>query len=306
MIYTCTLNPALDYIINLPAIEFNRLNRIDQAIFRAGGKGINVSVVLNNLGIRSIATGFLGDFTGSFIKKDLKKYPFITMDFIDITGTTRMNLKLNHGFKETEINDSGPQISEHDFQILLSKIEALTSEDLLICSGSTCQGQSDAYQRIAQTCSKHDIKFVMDVPGKDLLNFISSKPLLIKPNLQELESYFDVKIGSMDDVINYGKQLIELGAENVLISMGSKGSLFISQNKVYRASLVHGHTINTTGAGDSMIAGFISSYIQEKNLKKAYLNAVSAGSATVFGHGLATMETVITYQKKIKIKEIYS
>ncbi len=305
MVYTCTLNPAVDYILRLKTLETNQLNRAEKASFRAGGKGINVSVVLNNLGVDSVATGFLGGFSGEFIKSDLNQYKLIKLDFIDILGTTRINLKLNHGFKETEVNPLGPVISNEDFEKILKKIEKLSQKDLLICSGSACHGQENAYIKIASVCQQKGIKFVMDIPGKELMELIGYKPLLIKPNLVELEDYFDTKIKSMNDMISYGKKLIALGAQNVMISMGSKGSLFIDSKVVYRASLVHGHAIDTTGAGDSMVAGFIKSYLEHQDSKKAYLNAAICGSATVFSEGLASQETLKLYQNKIKIKEIH-
>jgi len=306
MIYTCTLNPAVDYIINLASLESNKLNRINQSLMRAGGKGINVAVVLNNLGIDNVALGFLGGFTGEYIKSDLKNYPHIQCEFIQINGVNRINIKLNHGSKETDINDKGPEISDLDFQKLINQIDKLSKDDLLICSGSSCLGQKDAYLKIAKACNRNQVKFIMDIPGKELLELLDQKPFLIKPNLSELEEYFDVKIGSMDELIAYGRKLIQLGAQNVMISMGSKGSLFVNDKHIYRASLIHGHAINTTGAGDSMIAGFVGSYILNEDLKNAYLDAVSAGSATVFEEGLARQETLKAYQKKIKIKEIHS
>ena len=306
MIYTCTLNPAVDYIMNLPVLSTNQINRVENASFRAGGKGINVSVVLNNLGIDSVALGFIGEFTGVFIKKDLEQYPHIKSDFIDIKGHTRINVKINHGYKETDINDRGPKVSDNDFQKLMKQIEKLNEDDLLICSGSTCYGQNDAYQNIASLCEQKKIRFIMDVPGKEILDFIDKKPFLIKPNLEELETYFDTKIGSMKDLIRYGKKLVEMGASNVLVSMGSKGSILLDKDHIYRANQIHGHVTDTTGAGDSMIAGFVSSFIQNKDIKKSYLYAVSAGTATVFGEGLATKETCTAYQDKIKIKEIHS
>ncbi|MBN2300262.1 MAG: 1-phosphofructokinase [Acholeplasmataceae bacterium] len=306
MIYTCTLNPAVDYIIELGNLESNKLNRSNKAIFRAGGKGINVSVVLNNLGLESIATGFLGDFTGDLIKKDLQNYPLVQMDFIDINDTTRMNVKLNHGYKETEVNVSGPDISVDDFSKLLEQIRQMKKNDLLICSGSACKGISDAYLKIAQVCHQKKIPFIMDIPGKELMEVIKLNPVLIKPNLEELEDYFDIKIQSMSDVVLYGRKLIELGAKNVLISMGSKGSLFIDLDHVYRANSIHGHVVSTTGAGDSMVAGFMKSYLSDQDPKKAYLNAAIAASATVFSEGLATQETIKLYQNKIKIKEIHT
>ncbi len=306
MIYTCTLNPAIDYIMNLSVLESNKINHIKHAFFRAGGKGINVSVVLHNLGINSVALGFIGDFTGSFIKNDLKEYTRIKLDFIDIPGRTRMNIKINHGNKETDVNDRGPKVSNQDFNKLLNQIDQLTENDLLICSGSTCQGQPAAYQKIAKICDKRNIKFIMDVPGKEILDFIDYKPFLIKPNLEELEDYFDIKIGSMKELIDYGKRLVDMGASNVLVSMGSKGSILLDKDHIYRANKIHGQVVNTTGAGDSMIAGFVNSYIQYEDIKKAYLYAVSAGTATVFGEGLATKDTCNMYQDKIKIKEIHS
>jgi len=306
MIYTCTLNPAVDYIINLPVLNSNQINRVEHASFRAGGKGINVSVVLNNLGIDSVALGFVGDFTGAFIKKDLEQYPHVKSMFIDIKDYTRLNVKINHGYKETDVNDRGPKISDQDFEKLIKQIEKLTEEDMLICSGSTCYGQDDAYQRIAELCEQKKIQYIMDVPGKEILDFIDKKPFLIKPNLQELETYFDIKIKSMKDLILYGKKLVDMGASNVLVSMGSKGSILLDKDHIYRANQIHGHVTNTTGAGDSMIAGFVRSFVQNKDIKKSYLYAVSAGTATVFGEGLATIETCTAYQDKIKIKEIHS
>ena len=189
---------------------------------------------------------------------------------------------------------------------LIKQIEKLTEEDMLICSGSTCYGQDDAYQRIAELCEQKKIQYIMDVPGKEILDFIDKKPFLIKPNLQELETYFDIKIKSMKDLILYGKKLVDMGASNVLVSMGSKGSILLDKDHIYRANQIHGHVTNTTGAGDSMIAGFVSSFVQNKDIKKSYLYAVSSGTATVFGEGLATIETCTAYQDKIKIKEIHS
>ncbi len=306
MIYTCTLNPAIDYLLTMRTLESNQLNRVEDALFRAGGKGINVSVVLNNLNVESTATGFIGGFSGQFIKDDLEKYELITQDFIEIQGTTRINVKLSHSFKETEINPNGPAISNKDMHQLLAKIETLTENDLLICSGSTANGQPDAYQMIAEVCAKKHIPFVLDIPEEKMIDLLRYHPLLIKPNLDELEAYFDVKIQSMDEMISYGRQLNELGAEHVMISMGSKGSLYVNDHLVYRASLVHGHAINTTGAGDSMVAGFIQSYLLDRDPKKAYLNAAICGSATVFGEGLANQDALKLYKHKIKIKEINS
>lgn len=306
MIYTFTLNPAIDYILTMRNLESNKLNRVEDVLFRAGGKGINVSVVLNNLGVPNISTGFIGGFTGDFIKQDLEKYQLVTPDFIEVSGITRITIKLSHSFKETEVNPKGPLISDSDMNRLLTMLEQLGENDLLICSGSTANGQPDAYEKIAHICEKKHIPLVLDIPEEKMIDLLKYKPLLIKPNLDELEAYFDVKIQSMDEMITYGRKLIELGAQHVMISMGSKGSLYVGRSVVYRASLVHGHAINTTGAGDSMVAGFIQSYLIDRDPKKAYLNAAICGSATVFGEGLANNDTLKQYQNKIKIKEIHT
>ena len=304
MIYTCTLNPAIDYILQSQAFKPGKLNRIDEARFTAGGKGINVSIVLNNLGIENIATGLIGGFTGNFIESHLKRHFGLNTKFIQVKENTRVNVKLKHEVSETEINPLGPNISDDEFDRLIDFIKTLTPNDILVCGGSICQGQSDAYLQIAKCCEMQKVPFIMDTPGSYLDQFLTYKPFLIKPNIHELEEYFKTSIKTIDQTIVYGKKLIELGAQNIIISMGAKGSLFINKEFIYRSNIIKGDVKNTVGSGDSMVAGFIQQYLCTKDVKKAYVQAIASGTATAFSDDLAQKEMIEHYASIVKIKEI--
>jgi 1-phosphofructokinase len=304
MIYTCTLNPAVDYKIKIDQFVEGKLNRIEEAEFSAGGKGINVSIVLNNLETKNIATGFLGGFPGIYIKEYLEEKYQLNMNFIEIKEPTRINVKLKQIKSETEINHQGPNVEEHDFNALLSLINSLKQDDILICGGSSCKGIHNSYQKIALLCNEKRIKFVMDTPGIYLSQFISFSPFLIKPNNHELEEYFKVKIKTINDTIYYGKKLIEQGAQNVIISLGAKGSVFINKDVIYRSNMIKGLVTNTVGAGDSMVAGFMHQYLKTNDYKKAYEYAIASGTATAFNKGLANLESINKYIDKVRVKEI--
>jgi 1-phosphofructokinase len=303
MIYTLTINPSVDYKIKIDELKINQLNRFNDHLFVAGGKGINCSIVLKNLGQDNKAIAFLGGFTGLFIKEELEKNN-VDLISIPIDQDTRMNVKIKTNLDETEINHQGPIITSKDFKKLIKIISSFNKEDVLIIGGSSVASIPDAYQQIAELSLKHHIRFIMDTPGKYIKEYIDYHPLLIKPNLIELEDYFETKIKSLEEIIFYGKKMIEHGAENIIVSLGSEGSLLIHKDKVYQAEPMNGEIISTTGAGDSMVAGFIYQYEKDQNVLNAYQMAVAASAATVFESTLATKENTYKYLEKVIIKEI--
>ena len=303
MIYTLTINPSVDYKIKIDEFNLGQLNRFKEHLFVAGGKGINCSIVLKNLGTENKAVAFLGGFTGAYIKKELEQKD-IDLISIPIESETRMNVKVKTKTEETEINQQGPMITTHDFDQLIHIISSLKHNDLLIIGGSSLDSIPNAYQKIGELSLNKHFKLIMDTPGRYIKEYIKFKPLLIKPNLQELEDYFETKIKNKDEIIFYGKKMIEQGALNLIISLGSEGSLYLNKDKVYQALPIDGEILSTTGAGDSMVAGFTYQYELDQNLLKAYKMAVAASAATVFEQTLATKENTFKYLEKVIIKEI--
>jgi len=304
MIYTCTLNPAIDYKVNVDSMNIGGLNRFSEGHFSAGGKGINVSIALKKLNIDNICTGFIGGFTGAYIQTQLKEKYSLTLDFVEVKHDTRLNVKIKGVPSETELNHTGNAVSHDEKEALLEKIKQLNQGDILICGGSSASGQPNLYQEIAQICFERHIRFVMDTPGNYMSQFLNYHPFLIKPNLHELGEYFDRKLTDMKDVIKYGQKLISAGAEHVLISMGAEGSILITQNQVLRASTLSLPVKNTVGAGDSMVAGFIAGYLNTQDIKTSYQSAVALASATTFGDELADPKFYQAFLKRIEIKEI--
>ncbi len=303
MIYTCTLNPSVDYKIKIDDLKLNHLNRFESKTFVAGGKGINVSIVLNNFGKENRAITFLGGFTGLFIQEELKKRN-IEMHIISIADETRMNVKIKTNHEETELNHQGPIVKDEDFQKLIQIIAKFNPKDILVVGGTGLDSIPDVYQKIAKTCEEFNVKFIMDTPGRYIREYIKYHPWLIKPNLLELEEHFQTKIHDLEEIIQYGKKLIEEGAVNLIISLGSEGSLFLNKDTCYQALPIDGKIYSTTGAGDSMVAGFIYQYEADQNLFNAYKMAVAASAATVFEQTLATKENTLNYLEKVIIKEI--
>lgn len=300
MIYTVTLNPALDYDIYADKIILSELNDVSDVKFRAGGKGINVSIMLNNLGVRSIALGFLAGFTGEYILKDLNKQNILN-DFIPIQGTTRINVKLKTNSSETEIAGISPEIKEDSYNELIEKISKLNKHDILVLSGSIpkCLNQ-DVYEKISEkTCAK----VVLDTRGDILLKNIHNN-LLIKPNIKELEQAFNKKIDDVDKVYEVCKVFFEKGVENVLVSMGDRGAMLIKKGKLIRANVPKGNMVNTIGAGDSTVAGFLSGY--ERNLSDIEILklTVACGSATAYSLGIGSSDLVNKLMENIECEEI--
>lgn len=293
MIYTVTLNPSLDYVMHLNELSISGVNRSVKEEVYPGGKGINVSIVLNNLGIANKALGFIAGFTGNEIDRVMKRLGSNT-DFIMLDhGISRINVKLE-AEKETEVNGMGPKITPADLRELFGKLEAIQDGDFLVLAGSIPSSvPSSIYQDIMKELAHKNIHIVVDATKDLLLNVLKYKPFLIKPNHIELAEMFNVELKSDDDIITYARKLQEMGAQNVLISMGGNGSILItSEGEVVKISVPKGTVINTVGSGDSMVAGFIAGYLKSKDLKQALKFATATGSATAFSPWLATKDKI--------------
>ena len=293
MIYTVTLNPSLDYVVDVDDFELGRTNRAVSERLYAGGKGINVSFVLKNLGFESTALGFSAGFTGEEIKKQIQERG-ITENLITVlNGQSRINIKLR-GQQETEINGMGPDIEKEHIQQLLKKLSVLSPGDYLILAGSVPMKINDTiYYDILKTLDKKGIKAVVDTTGDLLLNVLKYHPFLIKPNIHELSELFSTEIKPKEEVVQYGLKLQDMGAQNVIVSMAGDGAVFICENgEIYKSEAPKGVVKNSVGAGDSMVAGFLAGFCETKDFAKAFKMGVCTGSASAFSEDLATKEQV--------------
>lgn len=303
MIYTVTLNPSIDYVINLEHLKTGQVNRVKDENVYPGGKGINVSRVLKTLGHDNVATGFVSNFTGDFIINSLADLN-VKSDFIKLdNGFTRINVKIKSD-EETEINGGGPHISDEKLKELFNKLNKLNENDILVLAGSIPSTLSeDLYERIMEKVKESNVKVVVDATKNLLLNVLKYNPFLIKPNNHELEEMFNVKLKSIDDIVTYGKKLQDMGARNVLISMGKDGALLITEDKeIFISNVPKGRVINSVGAGDSMVAGFISGYTNSNTYEEALKLGAASGSATAFSADLATKEFIDKLIQEIKIE----
>ena len=305
MIYTVTFNPSLDYVISVEAFECGKINRtVNEALF-AGGKGINVSYVLKELGVESTALGFVAGFTGIELQKRLQEKGIKT-EFIQVKdGMTRINVKLREDstiesktndviHNETEINGQGPTVSEDELTQLLDKIKTMSNDDVLVVSGSVSQGVPQSiYADLVKLCNEKEICVVVDASSVLLWNVLEHGPFLIKPNKEELEDVFYRDIETKEEVIFYAKELQNRGAKNVLVSLGKDGAVLVAENgQVYEMDAPQGEVINSVGAGDSMVAGFLAGYLATNDYEKALKLGICAGSATAFSEGLARKEDI--------------
>ncbi|MGG0409838.1 1-phosphofructokinase [Peribacillus simplex] len=303
MIYTVTLNPSIDYLVEVESFQMGKVNRTSYDAKFPGGKGINVSRVLKRLGNSTTALGFIGGQTGEFVKRFLRQEEIIT-DFTEIAGDTRINIKLKTGL-ETEINSQGPVISKGNYQQLFSQIEQLNNNDILILSGSIPPSvPSDVYEAMARSCSNNGIKVVVDTSGKGLLNVLPHRPFLIKPNHHELGELFSTEIRTVDDAREYGAKLVEAGAQNVIVSMAGQGAVLCSGGESYSANVPKGNVINSVGAGDSMVAGFIGTYERTGDILSAFRFSLAAGSATAFSSDLGTLDKIEELLPQIAINHL--
>jgi 1-phosphofructokinase len=303
MIYTVTLNPSIDYIVEVDQVKLGSLNRMKRDLKLPGGKGINVSRVLNQLDVQNKAIGFLGGFTGRYIEDWLHEEG-IASDFVSVSDDTRINIKLKAG-EETEINGVGPVIRDNEAEALLQKLATLQAGDIVILSGSIPPSLGeDFYNRLIGVCKQHGAEFVIDTTGHALQQALPLGPLLVKPNHHELAELFGVQISSKDDLITYGRKLLELGAKHVLVSMAGEGALFISENGLFRANAPAGKVKNSVGAGDSMIAGFVGTLSLTGDVLQAFRAGVASGSATAFSDDLADRELIEQLMPLIEISKL--
>ncbi|OOM75338.1 tagatose-6-phosphate kinase [Clostridium puniceum] len=300
MINTITLNPSLDYIVKVDSFKVDFLNRIEEERICAGGKGINVSIVLKNLGVENTALGYVAGFTGDEILRQIESYG-VNCDFVKLKkGFSRINVKLKSD-GETEINGAGPEITEEDLKILYDKLSYLTKDDYLILSGSIPGSVPDnIYENIMNSLLDTGVEFIVDATRDLLLKVLKYKPFLIKPNHHELAEMFNVELKNDEDIIEYGKKLQEMGAKNVLISMAGDGAILLPENgEAIKREVPKGVLKNSVGAGDSMVAGFLCGYLKNKDIDEAFKMGIATGSASAFSEDLATEEEVYNLLKKI-------
>lgn len=305
MIYTVTLNPSIDYVIKLEHLNIGHVNRVSDECVYPGGKGINVSRILKTLGHDNVATGFISGFTGDFIENSLYNLD-VKSDFIKLDkGFTRINVKIKSD-EETEVNGGGPHISDEKLEELFHKLSKLTQKDILVLAGSIPSTlKEDLYEKIMKHVEENKVKVVVDATKNLLLNVLKYNPFLIKPNNHELEEIFNVKLSSVEDICIYAKNLQQMGAKNVLVSMGKDGALLITENdEIYISNVPKGNVINSVGAGDSMVAGFISGYINTNSYKEALRLGAASGSATAFSSDLASKELIDKLIQEINIERI--
>lgn len=301
MIYTVTLNPSLDYIAECKDFTLGATNRTSSEIIYPGGKGINVSIVLSNLGDRTTALGFLAGFTGEHIDSLIKDMGISSRMIRLNEGMSRINLKLKSK-EETELNGMGPKISIIDIAHLYQKLESITEDDILVLAGSIPPSVSEGlYSDIMERLKEKKIKIVVDATKDLLMNVLDKKPFLIKPNIHELGELFNVKLDSADEALTYALKLKEMGAVNVIISMGKDGAMMVDEyGKSYTMNSPEGKLVNSVGAGDSLVAGFLHKYLETGNYEEAFRYGVCTGSASAFSSALATKEEVEKLYREIK------
>ena len=299
MIYTVTLNPCLDYIVSVPEFRAGRVNRAKFDRIIPGGKGINVSYVLNILHEKNLALGFVAGFTGDEIRRIMDR-DGVNNNFVELkSGYSRIDVQMILGL-ESSINGVGPKITQEDLDQLIEQLQALQDGDTLVLSGTTPRGVRDTvYADLLATIADKDIDIVVDAKGPLLLNTLKYRPFLIKQNRQEIIYIFYAKPDSIEDIIKYAKNLQSMGARNVLVSLSSEGAILITEDgEVYRHSAMQGEVRNTVGCGDSMIAGFLCGYAKNQDMIEAFQYSLAAASANAFQDGRGSYEDI---QKLLRI-----
>lgn len=305
MICTVTFNPSLDYIVSVEDFKLGLTNRTDSEKILPGGKGINVSIVLKNLGIESTALGFMAGFTGTEIERMLRTMG-VTSDFIRIEeGMSRINVKLK-SIDGTEINGSGPEISRDKVEKLIEKLTTLKAGDVLVLAGSIPSTMpDDIYKVIMEKLAEKGVMIVVDATRDLLVNVLGYHPFLIKPNNHELGEIFQTSLNTRESVVPYARKLQEMGAVNVLVSMAGEGAVLVAENgKVYEAEAPQGTLVNGVGAGDSMVAGFLTGWLTKQDYEYAFHMGIAAGSASAFSENLATKEEIQHVYRQIVKEEL--
>ena len=288
MIYTVTLSPSIDYIVRLSSMRFNVTNRTESEEYYYGGKGINVSMILSELDLDSVALGFVAGFTGEAIANGIRSER-VTTDFIHLQeGFSRINIKIKAG-GETEINGQGPDIPAEALEQLMSKLDRIQDGDVLVIAGSVPKTlPDDVYERMLERVAGKKIMIIVDATKKLLVNSLSHHPFLIKPNRLELAEIFHKEVETQADVEKYAKELQKMGARNVLVSLGRKGAYLLDENgQSHSIGTLKQPVLNTVGSGDSMVAGFLAGYVKTGDYAYALKLGSACGNATAFSPGLA-------------------
>lgn len=303
MIYTVTFNPSIDYVMFTEQFQVGELNRAHKTNKFPGGKGINVSRVLTTLNVENTATGFVGGFPGEFIKDELKKSNILT-DFVEVADDTRINVKLKSG-SETEINGPGPSIEESHYKQFLSKMNNTNSEDTVIIAGSVPSTlKVPVYQEVAEILKTTGATLIVDAEKDLMKSILSYKPKFVKPNKTELEEIFDKQIETDQEVIECAKQLMDEGAQSVIVSLGGEGAIYVDSNIQLKAIVPNGEVVNTVGSGDSTVAGMVAGLETGKDIEEAFKLAVSCGTATAFNADLAEYDDIENIISKVTIKHL--
>ncbi len=304
MIYTLTLNPSIDYHVSIPVFSEGTINTVQKEWKAAGGKGINVSKVLKALGKESTVLGFVGGFTGIFIQKQVEQLG-IPHQLIEVEEDSRINVKMK-AQTETEITGKSPEIPKQALEQLMLQLEQLTENDYLVLAGSVPESlPKEIYQLIMKKLRSKGIRIFLDAKGTALRNSLSEKPFLIKPNHHELGDLFGVSISSLEEAAAYGRFAVELGAQNVIVSLAGDGAVFVNEKETYIAQIPPSKPVNSIGAGDSMVAGFLYAYASNFEIKEAFRFSVAAGSTTALSEGFCTPEKIKDFLPSIKIKKIH-
>lgn len=304
MIYTVTLNPALDYFMNYEELALGEVNRTGKTQISAGGKGIMESRMLSLVGAKSKALGFLGGFSGQYIKDFLSENQ-IDSDFTEIEDLTRINVKLKSQESETSLDAAGPKLQESEINHFLEKFDHLKKDDIVVFAGTIPKSLGeDFYERLIAKVQKQKATFVMDVDGQKLLDSLPAHPLLIKPNREELEAICETSFKNNEQIIPYGQKLLEMGAQNVIVSMAGDGALLFTNEKVYFAQGIKGELKNSIGAGDSTVAGFLAEYSQSKDPLLAFRQAIACGTSKAFSDDMPSRAFLEEIYKKVNISEV--
>ncbi|HFX3846545.1 TPA: 1-phosphofructokinase [Enterococcus faecium] len=304
-IYTCTMNLAIDLFIETEGMHPFMVNRTKEDDIQANGKGVNVSLVLKMLDFPSTALGFSAGFTGKYIEDYLQQKQIQT-DFIEVPGMTRINVftQVNQTGEEYKLVNQGPEIPQTAVHNFLNQIRALQAEDYLCVSGSLPRGLSPKVLiEISRICQEKGIHLIIDSSDQEAMDCLPYRPFLLKPNEEELSSWFGRKMVTDEDYFVYGQRLVELGAENVLLSLGEKGAILFTKDRVFRGNSPKGKVVNTACAGDTMLGAFLAGYMNRRPLDETLRKSIAAGSSTAFRKGLTDFLDVEELSKQIKIKE---
>lgn len=303
MIYTVTLNPSIDFIVRLDHLELGSVNRMTSDDKFAGGKGINVSRILQRLDVDNTATGFIGGFTGRFVEDGLTAEGIKT-NFVQVSEDTRINVKIKAG-EETEINGAGPKISDEKLEELKAILAGLSSDDTVVFAGSAPSSLGNqVYNTLIPIAKKAGAEVVCDFEGQTLLDSLNYQPLLVKPNNHELADIFGVELNGLEDIEKYAREILAKGAKNVIISMAGDGALLVTLEAAYFAKPIKGTVKNSVGAGDSMVAGFTGEYVKSGDPIEALKWGVACGTATTFSNDLATAEFIKETYQEVEVEKL--